>query len=302
MQKRLRWKLKTLPIANASRKWLRLIITIAYRAFRGSASVPAILHIVFVLLAASVYVSAQGDFESLATTCAYKKAYAVIVKLLAVYASHVVTIRVEPGLALWATTISYLTAALLPSSSALISCRDLFYRYRSFKTLPDGENKEITGYYRNMQKAINAGSVCIRAKRNLVKSGWKVEKSRTVRGRPLGQDEVFLMVPRGTSASLFEPTMIEGSSQFLQVFVGAVQLGLATLQLYSASSARVKAYGYGAFIYTIIPYAFGSAINVICGIFVNGYPDLAEMELKYTELARTSSSPSNQGFCLLIDR
>jgi hypothetical protein len=199
--------------------------------------------------------------------------------------------------------MSYVTAALLPSSSALVSCRDLAYRYRSFKTLPDGENKEITGYYRNMQKAINAGSVCVRAKRDLVKSGWEVEKSRKIRGRPLGQDEVFLMVPRGTSASLFEPTMIEGSSQFLQVFVGAIQLGLATLQLYSASSPRIKAYGYGAFIYTIIPYAIGSAVNVICGIFVNGYPDLSEMELKYTELEKISSaqsSPSNKGLCLFL--
>ena len=254
------------------------------------------------LLAAAEHVDAQGDFESLATTCAYKKTYAVIIKLLAVYASHVVTIKVEPGLNLRSTTASYVTAALLPSSTALLAFRDLVYRFRSFKNLPHGENEEITGYYRNMQKAINAGSVCVRAKRNLVKSGWMIEKSRTIRGRPLVQDEVFLIVPRRTSASLFQPIMIEGNSQFLQVFVGAIQLALATLQLYSASSPRIKAYGYGAFIYTIIPYAIGSAINVICGIFVNSYPDFAEMELKYTELERTvstGSSTSDEGLCLL---
>ena len=34
-------------------------------------------------------------------------------------------------------------------------------KYSGFRHLDRGENKEITEHYRNMQKAINAGSVCI---------------------------------------------------------------------------------------------------------------------------------------------
>jgi len=75
----------------------------------------------------------------------YKKAYTVGIKLLAVYASHVVTVRVEPGMDLWRTALQYIVAALLPSSSALISLRDLWYCRKGFKKLPRGENKEITG-------------------------------------------------------------------------------------------------------------------------------------------------------------
>jgi hypothetical protein len=147
-----------------------------------------------------------------------------------------------------------------------------------------------------MQKAINAGSICIRVKQKQVKSGWKIEKWRKINNsKPLGENEVFVMVPRGTPANLFAPIMIEGNSQFLQVFVGAIQLGLATLQLFSVSNPRVKSYGCGSFIYTIIPYAIGSAVNVICGIFVNGYPHLAEMELKDTkELSSTESLHADQ--------
>jgi hypothetical protein len=151
-----------------------------------------------------------------------------------------------------------------------------------------------------MQKAINAGSVCIRVNKKQVKSGWKIEKWRKItNSKPLGENEVFVMVPRGTPANLFTPIMIEGNSQFLQVFVGAIQLGLATLQLFSASNPRVKSYGYGSFIYTIIPYAIGSAVNVICGMFVNGYPHLAEMVLKdMTDLSSAESSGAEkEGLC-----
>jgi hypothetical protein len=115
----------------------------------------------------------------------------------------------------------------------------------------------------------------------------------------LGENEVFVMVPRGTRANLFAPIMIEGNSQFLQVFVGAIQLALATLQLFSASNPRVKSYGYGSFIYTIIPYAIGSAVNLICGMFVRGYPHLAEMVLKDPKdlSSEESSSADKESLC-----
>lgn len=92
------------------------------------------------------------------------------------------------------------------------------------------------------------------------------------------------MVPRGTDARLFKEMVIVGNPQFTKACVGAVQLGLATLQLVSAASnPRVAAYGYGSYVYTIIPYAIGSIINIIAAVFTSSYVDLTEFELKAGE-------------------
>ena len=151
-----------LRTAISSGAWLRLITMAVYRTFRRWQTIPPSLYIVLVLLATSELVSAQADFESYATSCTYRKAYAVMIKLLAVYTSHVVTIKVEPGLDLWATTTCYVTAALLPSSSALVSVRDLLYCSCIAEVASGFASRRKQRDNRNMQKAINAESVCIR--------------------------------------------------------------------------------------------------------------------------------------------
>jgi hypothetical protein len=141
-----------------------------------------------------------------------------------------------------------------------------------------------------MQRAINAGAVCIRIERDQMCDGEEVDNRYKIRARPLKAGEIFVHVPRGTLAKRFQPMLIEGSSQLLKAFVGAIQLALATLQLVSATDSQVAAYGYGAFIYTIIPYAFGSVLNVTGALMTNSYNDLTEMRLAHVPV--DSGSPA----------
>ena len=252
-----------------------------HRIIRGLRAINPILFVAVVLLAASGHASAQDIFGPVEQSCVYKKAYAVIVKLLAVYASHVLTIKLEPGLSTFQTVVEYITAALLPAATASCATRDLWFRRRGFRDLPSDDMPNARNY-KNMQKAINAGAVCVRINSSRISDGMNVlDKKRTFRAKTLKDDnsEVFVAVPRGTSATRFVPTLISGNSQLLKAVVGAIQLALATLQLVSANNPRVAAYGYGSFVYTIIPYAIGSSINVICAIFTNGYHDITEMDM-----------------------
>ena len=201
-------------------------------------------------------------------------------KLLAVYASHVLTIKIPPGARTAATIKHYVAAALLPSASSFVTILDLSYRRSNFHALA-GLDRDNMSLYKNMQKAINAGAVCERIdKQPQLRSHTPL--AAKVRALPLrrneeGEVEIFIMVPRGTDARMFVPTMIEGNSQHMKALVGVIQLGFATLQLVSAADAQVAAYGYGAYIYTIIPYAIGSAINLIGALFTESYVDLTEM-------------------------
>ena len=252
-----------------------------HQAIRRLRRVNPIVYLSLILLATSEFASAQDILRPIEQSCTYKKAYAVVNKLIAVYASHVLTIRLQPGLGLYRTAISYVMAALLPAATSVVAVCDLSYVRHGFQDLPD-ESIPHARCYKDMQKAINAGAVCVCVDRTLAKDKMRVvDKSYNVRGRPLKEDEsqIFVRVPRGTPAKHFEPTLINGNSQLLKVVVGAIQLVLATLQLISSNNPRVAAYGYGSFIYTIIPYAIGSGINVICAIFTLGYNDITEMEL-----------------------
>ena len=267
-----------------------------HRAIRRIRRIDPMLYLPLILLTLSSLTSAQGGNDTdtdrdhdlflrpIEQTCEYKKAYAVVVKLMAVYASHVLTIRLQPGLGMYQTAVSYVMAALLPAATSVVAVRDLWCRRYGFRDLPSqtGSTTPHARYYRDMQKAINAGAVCVSVDRTLVTVKMRVlDKSYNVRGRPLKDDgsQIFVSVPRGTPAKLFEPTLINGNSQLLKAVLGAIQLALATLQLISSNNPRVAAYGYGSFIYTIIPYAIGSAINVVCAIFTTGYSDITEMVL-----------------------
>jgi hypothetical protein len=276
--------------ANYSQPWTRMIAVGFPHVIRVLRSINPIFCVVSILLATSEHAFAQDFLGTIEQSCGYKKAYAVIIKLLGVYTSHVLTIKLEPGLDTLTTISRYVTAALLPSSTTLVALRDLVHRKAGFEQLGGEESPDLALCYRNMQKAINAGAVCFRIERNRVKSGWKVKKGHKVRGKPLKAGEVFIKVPRGTPAHLFVPTLVEGSSQLTKAVVGAIQLVLATLQLISVSDPQVAAYGYGSFIYTIIPYAIGSTINVACAIFTGGYFDITEMEL----VSETASLPLTQ--------
>ena len=253
-----------------------------HRAIRRLRRVNPMVFLPLILLATSEFASAQDDIlRPIEQNCTYKRAYAVVVKLMAVYASHVLTIRLQPGLGLYQTAISYVMAALLPAATSVVAVRDLWCGRYGFGDLPSGDTPHAR-YYRNMQKAINAGAVCVCVDQTLVTVKMRVlDKSYNVRGRPLKEDgsQIFVSVPRGTPAKLFEPILINGNSQLLKAVLGAIQLALATLQLISSNNPRVAAYGYGSFIYTIIPYAIGSGINVICAIFTSGYNDITEMVL-----------------------
>jgi hypothetical protein len=249
------------------------------RVIRGLQTISPIIYVGLILFGVSEHAFAQDFLGTIEQSCVYKKAYAVVIKLLAVYASHVLTIKLEPGLNTWITISRYVTAALLPSATAVVAIRDLWYRTAGFGQLGGEDSPDLALCYRDMQKAINAGAVCFRVERNRVESGWKVQKEHKVRGKPLRKGEVFIKVPRGTPAHLFAPTQIEGSSHPMKVVVGAIQLVLATLQLITASDPRVAAYGYGSFIYTIIPYAIGSIINAAGAVLTYGLSDITEMEL-----------------------
>ena len=249
---------------------------------RGVRAINPIVFVAFVLLAASDYASAQDIFGPVEQSCTYKKAYAVIVKLLAVYASHVLTIKLEPGLTMSQTVVIYVTAALLPAATATCAIRDLWFRRSGFRHLPSDDMPNARNY-KNMQKAINAGAICVRVNKNRASVEMNVlDRKRTFRAKTLKDDnsEVFVGVPPGTPATLFVPTLISGNSQLLKAVLGAIQLALATLQLVSANNPRVAAYGYGSFVYTIIPYAIGSSINVICAIFTSGYNDITELDME----------------------
>ena len=226
--------------------------------------------------------SAQTFLGPIEESCGFRKAEGVMFKLLAVYASHILTIKIPPG-ARTATTIKhYFTAALLPSASSFVTILDLFYRRSNFHALA-GLDRDNMSLYKNMQKAINAGAVCERIDKQAQLPSHTPLADPKVRAPPLRRNEegvevdTFIMVPRGTDARMFVPTMIEGNSQHMKALVGVIQLGFATLQLVSAADAQVAAYGYGAYIYTIIPYAIGSAINLIGALFTESYVDLTEM-------------------------
>lgn len=64
----------------------------------------------------------------------------------------------------------------------------------------------------------------------------------------------------------------------MKALVGAIQLVFATLQLVSVADPQVAAYGYGAFIYTIIP-SIGSIVNLIAALLTQSYADLTEVEI-----------------------
>ena len=252
-----------------------------HRIVRGLQAINPILFVALILLAASEYASAQDIFGPVEQSCVYKKGYAVIVKLLAVYASHILTIKLEPGLSTSQTVVGYTTAALLPAATATCAIRDLWFRRSGFRDLPSDDMPNAHNY-RNMQKAINAGAICVRVNKDQASDRMIVlGQQRNFRAKTLKDDdsEVFVAVPRGTPATLFVPTLISGNSQLLKAVVGAIQLALATLQLVSANNPQVAAYGYGSFVYTIIPYAIGSSINVICAIFTTGYNEITEMDM-----------------------
>ena len=243
-----------------------------------------IFYMALILLAAPEDALAHDVFSPIEQqSCGYKKAYGVVARLIAVYASHILTIRLEPGLGTYPTIYRYIWAAVLPAATAAVAVRDLLFRRHGFQYLPSDDSPNAR-HFKNMQKAINAGAACLKVERSQIPRGFKgvLAESCKVRGRkPLNDDgtEVFISIPRGTPAKHFAPTLIEGSSQLLKAVLGAIQLALATLQLISASNPRVAAYGCGSFVYTIIPYAIGSSINMICAILTPAYVDIAEMEL-----------------------
>ena len=253
-----------------------------HRVIRRLQSINASFYVALILLATCEYASAQDVFGPVKQSCGYKRAYAVGVKLLAVYASHILTIRLEPGLSTYRTVVSYVTAALLPAATAVVAFRDLWYRRCGYRDLPSDGDTPKAHRYKDMQHAINAGAVCVRIHQHQIMDGMRLlHDNCNVRAKALEDDgsEVFVGVPPGTPARLFAPTLIQGNSQLFKAVVGAIQLALATLQLISASNPRVAAYGYGSFVYTIIPYAIGSGINIACAIFTTSYTDITEMEL-----------------------
>ena len=262
-----------------------------HRIIRGFRAINPIHFVALILLAASEYASAQDIFGPIERSCRYKKAYAVVVKLLAVYASHVLTIKLEPGLSTSQTVAQYITAALLPAATATCAIRDLWFRRSGFQDWPSN-NRPNAHHYKNMQKAINARAVCVRIKKSLALDNMDILSQKyNLRAKTLKDDntEVFVRVPPGTPATLFVPTLISGNSQLMQAVLGAIQLALATLQLVSVNDPRVAAYGYGSFVYTIIPYAVGSSINAICAILTSGYNDITEMDMA------SDSSLTDQG-------
>ena len=266
-----------------------------HRVVRRLQSINTIFHVALILLATCEYASAQDVFGPVEQSCGYKRAYAVGVKLLAVYASHILTIRLEPGLSTYRTAVSYVTAALLPAATAVVAFRDLWYRRCGYRDLPSDDTPKAHRY-KNMQHAINAGAVCVRIHQHQILDGMRLlHDNCNVRAKALEDDgnEVFVGVLPGTPARLFVPTLIQGNSQLFKALVGAFQLALATLQLISSSNPRVAAYGYGSFVYTIIPYAIGSGINIACAIFTTSYIDITEMEL-----ASDPSSPMQGLFVL----
>lgn len=234
----------------------------------------SIAFVALCFLTAAGHASAQSFVDPL-QNCRVRKAYAVTAKVLAVYASHILTIKVEPGLGLRDTIRQYLAAALLPSSSAQTPITDFMFLWKRPRS------SKANKICHNMQKAINCGAVCVRVKRaESPPDARVVPPSFTVTGKPLEDDEEFVIVPRGTHADLFVPTMIKSRGVTVKALLGGAQIYFATLQLVSAADPQVAAYGYGAFIYTIIPYALGSFINLISLISTGDYIDLTEMEIQ----------------------
>lgn len=197
--------------------------------------------------------------------------------MLGVYLSHILTIKLQPGIRTWDTTLRYILAGLLPSSSASITLVDLIYRRSGFKALEGHVDPQQLKVYQNMQKAINAGAACVRVEQDRLCSGEILPDGWKIRADLRREDEVFVRIPRGTPAFLFSPITIEGSSQLMKALFGVIQLGFATMQLVWAAEAQVAAYG--AFVYTIIPYAFGSIINSIGAILTDSYADITGMKL-----------------------
>ena len=74
-----------------------------------------IAFVVLIFLATTGHASAQTFVDTL-HSCELRKLSAVTIKLLAVYASHIFTINVEPGLGRGGMIRRYMGAALLPSS------------------------------------------------------------------------------------------------------------------------------------------------------------------------------------------
>lgn len=132
-----------------------------YRFCRGH--LPATTSTVYIILFFLVtipHASAQSFLGPLGESCRYRKAQGVIIKLLAVYASHILTIRISPGQRAATTIEHYVMAALLPSSSAYVALLDLLYRRSNFAMLAGNSDEIDMILYRNMQKAINTGAVC----------------------------------------------------------------------------------------------------------------------------------------------
>jgi hypothetical protein len=203
-------------------------------------------------LALSSLGSARSFLIPIENSCGTRKAYGIVFKLLAVYASHVFTIQLRPGLPTRMAIVHYICAGLVPSSSTTVALLDIWFRTSSFRTLRLREDAIDYNHYKNMQKAINSGAACFRIDENRVSSGARVSPKFKVRAKPLKAGEVFIRVPRGTPAIFFTPIMVQGSSQLTKALIGAIQLGFATVQLLSSANPRVAAYGCGAFIYTII--------------------------------------------------
>ncbi|KAL8277001.1 hypothetical protein RQP46_010636 [Phenoliferia psychrophenolica] len=88
-------------------------------------------------------------------------------------------------------------------------------------------------------------------------------------GAPAG-DQLW----RRTDARLFVPIDTPGDGAVGSAFAGIFNVTLSTIQLFVLDTAVVTKFGYGAYIFTLLPYAVSALINTLAAITTPKYPSM----------------------------
>ncbi|KAK4701825.1 hypothetical protein P7C70_g4400, partial [Phenoliferia sp. Uapishka_3] len=181
----------------------------------------------------------------------------------------------EAGAGKWETVYAYLLGAVYPLSTCDTSSLDLQFRFFvKRKYLTDTSNPEGSSLD-SLQRAIDCGACCMDVSR-INEPDWTGVKfcqispgTRYIGCLPPHEDSGLerIVIPRGTDARLFDSINVAGENTAIPAVFGVGQLVFSGLQLANATSPQVKYLGYGAPVFTIIPFFVGTTVNIVAAIF-----------------------------------
>lgn len=261
-----------------------------------------------VLVAWLVRGAAGAPIAEIESSCAYQKAHGLVVTVLAVYVSHVLTIKVEPGAGKLETASAYTLGMLLPIATCRTACLDLqtrIWRHKRPKTSDDA--------LKSLQRAIDCGACCMDVDKPIAPprharansyppsrhnpssspqidwSGVTFEEvgyGTLVTGGKCDDNQRRVLVPRGTDARLFFPQTIHGESTTVSAVAGLGQLLVGSFQLALVGTTQIKTLGTGAYVFTIIPYMSATLVNVTDAVVNSKYPSKTLLRPKPTRERR----------------